>query len=558
METSLFYLLNASGGIVLFYLVYWLFLRNETFHVANRWFLVGSLLLAILLPLIPVRYEILIEATEGTKTGAHTIADTFKNIPVFKATEESTTAFGWQQAILLIYLTGAAIFLLRLLTQTFVLIHLMIKYRVRSLHGMRVVENEKYGLPFSFFNIVFINPKFHTQDDLPEILAHEKVHIRENHWFDLLMIELLTVIFWFNPFIWMFERAIKQNHEYLADKGVLAQGHTVGRYQALLVNQLMGMQIIGITNNLNFAISTNRLKMMTKKKTSARRLIRFTWALPALALLLFAFAEPQYSYTETEIVGNKLVSAKTQSEKQLTIHGKVVSKETGEAIPGASIVIKGSTVGRVSDRDGTFTLVDDNPTVKADGSLSTEVVVSFVGMQTVVNTINASGSGVDNAKYTFKMEEAVQVLYNPNYSGEQMVPPPPPPPPAALEKPTQANGEAPPPPPPPAINEEKEVFFVVEDMPKYPGGMGVLMAEVNNKQVMFGDNKKNRGKATVSFTVDTKGKVTDIKVVEKDNDGAAKCAVQIVSEMPDWTPGKQRGKAVPVKYLLPMEFTRFP
>ena len=553
METSLFYLLNASGGIILFYLVYWLFLRNETFHVANRWFLVASLLLAILLPLIPVRYEVFIAATEGAKTGAHTIADTFKNIPVFKAAEESTTTFGWQQAILLIYLTGAAIFLLRLLTQTFVLIHLMIKYRVTSLNGMRVVENEKYGLPFSFFNIVFINPKFHTQDDLPEILAHEKVHIRENHWFDLLFIELLTVIFWFNPFIWMFERAIKQNHEYLADKGVLAQGHTVGRYQALLVNQLMGMQIIGITNNLNFALSTNRLKMMTKKKTSARRLIRLTWALPALALLLFAFAEPQYSYTETEIVGNKLVTADTQSGKQLTINGKVVSKETGEVIPGASIVIKGSTVGCVSDRDGTFTLVDDNPTIKADGSLSTEVVVSFVGMKTVVNTISASGSGVDKAKYTFKMEEAIQVLYNPNYSGEQMIPPPPPPPPAAERK-KPANGETPPPPPPPVADSEKEVFFVVEDIPKYPGGFGALQEQVAKMQKKLAREKNLKGKATVTFTVNAKGKVSDIKVVEKDNDAAAKGAFAIANELEDWKPGKQRGKAVPVKYMLPVEF----
>ncbi|WP_319230446.1 M56 family metallopeptidase [Draconibacterium orientale] len=556
METSLFYLVNASGGIVLFYLVYWLFLRNETFHAANRWFLVGSLLLAILLPLVPVRYEVLVEAADGTKAGAHTIADTFKNIPVFKGAEESTTTFGWQQAILLIYLTGAAIFLLRLLTQTAVLIHLMIKYRVTSLNGMRVVENEKYGLPFSFFNIVFINPKFHTQDDLPEILAHEKVHIREHHWFDLLFIELLTVIFWFNPFIWMFERAIKQNHEYLADKGVLAQGHTVGRYQALLVNQLMGMQIIGITNNLNFALSTNRLKMMTKKKTSASRLIRFTWALPALALLLFAFAEPQYSYTETEIIGNKLAPAEIQSGKQLTIHGKVVSKETGEVIPGASIVIKGSTVGCVSDRDGTFTLVDNNPTVKADGSLSSEVVVSFVGMKTVVNSISASGSGVDKAKYTFKMEEAVQILYNPNYSGEQLIPPPPPPAPGKrIEILNRTESETPPPPPPPpAVKGEKEVFFVVEDLPKYPGGYEALKEYIEKIQKKLAREKNLKGKATVTFTVNPKGKVTDIKVVKQDNDAAAKGAYTIANEMPDWTPGKQRGKAVPVKFMLPVEF----
>ncbi|WP_297089303.1 M56 family metallopeptidase [uncultured Draconibacterium sp.] len=557
METLLQYLLNASAGIALFFMVYWLFLRHETFHAANRWFLVASLFLAIMLPLIPVQYDVLIEA-QNQKTATRTISDTFKNIPVFAATDEATSNFGWQQALLLVYLTGAAIFFIRLLTQTLVLIHLMMKYRVKSFNGVRIVENEKYGLPFSFFNIVFLNPKFHTQDDLPEILAHEKVHIRENHWFDLLMIELLTVIFWFNPFIWLFERAIKQNHEYLADKSVLAQGHTVGRYQALLVNQLMGMQIIGITNNLNFALSTNRLKMMTKKKTSARRLIKLTWALPALALLLFAFAEPQYTYKNAELIGNKTVVTETKSGKELTIVGKVVSKETGDVIPGASIVIKGSTVGCVSDRDGTFTLVDDNPTVKADGSLSTEVVVSFVGLKTVVNSISASGSAINKAKHTFQMEEAVQMIYNRSYTGEQLVPPPPPPPPASENKTEKIvkkgdKGADNPPPPPPATG-EKEVFFIVEDMPKYPGGFEALSNYIEKMQKKIAVQKKVSGKAKVSFTVSTSGKVTDIKVVEKDNDMAAKGAYMLANEMQNWTPGYQRGKAVSVKYVLPVEF----
>ena len=523
METSLFYLLNASGGIVLFYLVYWLFLRNETFHVANRWFLVGSLLLAILLPLIPVRYEVLIEATEGAKNGANTIADTFKNIPVFKATEESTTAFGWQQTILLIYLTGAAIFLLRLLTQTFVLVHLMIKYRVTSLHGMRVVENEKYGLPFSFFNIVFINPKFHTQDDLPEILAHEKVHIRENHWFDLLIIELLTVIFWFNPFIWLFERAIKQNHEYLADKGVLAQGHTVGRYQALLVNQLMGMQIIGITNNLNFALSTNRLKMMTKKKTSARRLIRFTWALPALALLLFAFAEPEYRMQELN--EPKIADQQTSATKTLKISGLVVD-ENNEPLPGTSVVVKGGTTGCVSDLQGKFTL--EVPKKAA-------IVLSFVGKGTIVDNYMGILSGKEGEVYkrTYHMEDEIIGIG------------------LATELLAVNNNDKMAPPPPPA---DDEMFYIVEDMPSYPGGSEALNNFVYKMQKKLAREKQLKGSAKVVFTVNPKGKVTDIKVVEKDNDEVAKGAYAIANEMEDWTPGKQRGKAVPVKYMLPVEF----
>ncbi|WP_372649426.1 M56 family metallopeptidase [Draconibacterium sp.] len=437
----------------------------------------------------------------------------------------------------MIYLTGAAIFLLRLLTQTFVLIHLMIKYRVTSLNGMRVVENEKYGLPFSFFNVVFINPKFHTQDDLPEILAHEKVHIRENHWFDLLFIELLTVIFWFNPFIWMFERAIKQNHEYLADKGVLAQGHTVGRYQALLVNQLMGMQIIGITNNLNFALSTNRLKMMTKKKTSARRLIRFTWALPALALLLFAFAEPDYRMQELN--EPEIANQPTSVTKTLKISGLVVD-ENDEPLPGTSVVVKGGTTGCVTDLQGRFTLEIPEKTA---------IVLSFIGKKTIVDDYAGILSGKDGEVYkrNYKMEDEIIII-------STNVPPPPPPVPAKEEKLVQQGEKNVPPPPPPAINGEKEVFFIVEDMPEYPGGQPELAMLVQKMQKKLAREKNIKGSAKVLFTVNAKGEVSDIKIVEKDNDAAAKGAYAIASQLEDWKPGKQRGKAVPVKYMMHVEF----
>ena len=209
--------------------------------------------------------------------------------------------------------------------------------------------------------------------------------------------------------------------------------------------------------------------------------------MPVLALLLFAFAEPQYSYTEAELVGNKIIPAKNQSKKQLTINGKVVSKETGEAIPGASIVIKGTTVGRVSDHDGTFTLIDKNPTVKADGSLSSEVVVSFVGRKTIVNSISAAGSAVDKAKYTFEMEDEIIVI-------STLVPPPPPPPTAPGKmKPANTN-TTPPPPPPPAVSGEKEVFYVVEDLPKYPGGQSALATFVQKRQKKISWRKTDKRK----------------------------------------------------------------
>ncbi|MCE4566765.1 energy transducer TonB [Maribellus sp. CM-23] len=533
METLLSYLISASAGIVLFYSVYWLFLRKETFHQANRFYLLAALLTAALLPVFPLQYRVLIEA--GTNAPIRTIADTFKNIPVTEAINNSGTVFNWQHALLIVYLTGASIFMLRLLIQTAVLLSLMIKHRMKSFEGVRIIENEKYGLPFSFFNVIFINPKFHTQDDLPEILAHEKVHIRENHWFDLLFIELLTVIFWFNPFIWFFERSIKQNHEYLADKGVLAQGHTVARYQALLVNQLMGMQIIGITNNLNFALNANRLKMMTKKRTPHIRGVKFMWALPALALLLFAFAEPEYQASNQEQQTGEVQASKLISQKNIKLNG-VVTDEDGDPMPGTSVLVKGGTVGTVVDKDGTFSL---------DVPEKSSIVLSFVGKETLVEhyTQITSGEMKEGAFYKeYVLRDAV-ILIGPAAPAS----PPPPPPPGKKEKLT-------PPPPPPPASGEKEVFIVVEDMPEYPGGSEALGDYVYKMQQKIAQEKGVKGKAKVAFTVNAAGKVTDIKVVEKDNDAAAKGAVAIASNMPEWKPGKQRGKAVPVKYLLPVEF----
>lgn len=541
METLLTYLVQASAGIVLFYMVYWLFLKNETYHNANRWFLLAALFSSVLLPFFPVHYTLLVEHGKNTNLFV-AIPDTFKHIPVVTGQEPVAGVFNWQQAVLLVYFTGAAIFLLRLTTQTFILLFLIIKHRIKTLEGIRIVENEKYGLPFSFFNVVFINPKFHKQESLPEILAHEKVHIRENHWFDLLFIELLTVIFWFNPFIWFFERSIKQNHEYLADQGVLAQGHHVGRYQALLINQLMGMQIIGVTNNLNFALNANRLKMMTKTKTSRFSGVKFLWALPALALLLFAFAEPDYQVTYNEPDNeNVLTSNVLNSQKTVKMEGLVLN-EAGEPLPGTSIVIKGTTVGTVADLNGKFELEIPE---------KSNIVLSYVGKKTVQDSYESITSGTKKGNIferKYVLEDVVIEIHNKAYIGDQ--PPLPPPPKPAEEKKVKDI----PPPPPPSQTGEEEIFYIVEDMPKYPGGFSGLEKFYTEMQQKVAQAEGIKGKAKVAFTVDTNGKVTDIKVVEKDNEGVAKGAIQIVSEMPDWTPGKQRGKAVPVKFLLPLEF----
>lgn len=561
METIFTFLLRASTGIVLFYMIYWLFLRNETFHNANRWFLLMALFSAVVIPLFPLRYEVLVEPEKNT-TVFQALSETIKNIkPVQTEAAEASKNFNLKNILLTVYITGAAIFLIRLIFQSLILVRLILTHKTKSIDGIRIVENGKYGLPFSFFNIVFINPKFHTQANLSEILAHEKVHIREFHWFDLLFTELLTVIFWFNPFIWLFEHAIKQNHEYLADRGVLAQGHSVAKYQALLINQLMGMQIVGITNNLNFALNTNRFKMMTKKKTPRLLGVKFAWALPAVALLLFAFAEPEYK--SKPVNQTNTVTNVQKGEKEFVIKGKVVRDDNGKPLEGASVILKGTTIGTVTDADGKFTITDPNPQVYKDlGGLGSELVVSYVGFESFVMKVAASGKALENGSFTCRMKEGVIELDIKELI-KQMPPPPPPPVPSKVEKseptsfPSVKKETAPPPPPPPVpdnTDETDEVYSIVESLPEYPKGMGLLANDIMQKEKIMAKENKVKGKAKIGFTISETGKVTEVKIIEAENEAAGKAAASIVEKMPDWKPGKQHGKPVPVNYILPAEF----
>ena len=538
MSNLFYFFIQSSISMALLYLVYWVFLKKETYYSSNRFFLLFALTISIILPLSPIQYSVMVEGEMNTSNIFTEIGGALNGASYYKGSGfESGNSIGWIQVLLIVYLTGVSIFLLRLLTQTAILSIQILKNKSKYMEGLRIVETEKYGLPFSFFNVVYINPKFHKQKNLPEILAHEKVHIREKHWVDLLIIELLTVIFWFNPIIWFFEHSIKLNHEYLADRGVISNGSHLGKYQALLVNQLMGMQIIGMTNNLNFGISANRLKMMTKQKTPKIKALKLAWAMPIVAILLFAFAEPNYKVTQPENEANLI----TEQEGEIKFSGTVVDEE-GNGFPGVTIIITGTSNGTTTDINGDFMLK-----IKKND----EVRFSFVGMSSV--TINAADSKQEVGK-DWKLVERVVLKKTAHLLDLDKMffgdPPPPPP--------KKTKGEKAPPPPPPRkqYNEkgEEEIFAVVEAMPEYPGGFKALGSYITGMQQKLAKSEHLKGKVKVGFTVGIDGKASDIKIISKDNDLVAKGAATIIMGMDTWAPGKQRNKPVMVDFVLPLEF----
>jgi beta-lactamase regulating signal transducer with metallopeptidase domain len=539
MEPFFEFLIRSSAAIALFYIIYWVFLRNETFYQANRWYFIGALGLSVLLPLFPLRYAVPVYSGDTTIL-FQALHDNFGNIrPDYSVSQPATAGIGLINILTAVYIIGAALVLIRLVIQTRVLVHLIARSKIVFNEGIRVAENKKVNTVFTFFNIMFINPEQINQNDLPKIIAHEKVHIRECHWFDLIIIELLTVIFWFNPFIWFYEHSIRQNHEYLADKGVLSMGFSKDQYRELLMNQAFGLQVISITNSLNFALNKNRFKMMTKRKTPGLRSLKFLIAIPVLAAVIFACAEPWYQDQDNSKNSDNIFE--TESNDIVEISAEIVD-EQGNPIPGVSVVIKGTTVGTVTNPDGKFDLKIP---------LINDLVLSYVGKETIVDDLSDLKSEPVKEKYQrrYVMREGV---FNIDREKHFSSPPPPPPPPSSSQ--TESNDQA-----SSSFSVTDEdgaqlVFFVVEELPAYPGNFYALGQYVKGMEEKLSREQNLKGEVLVGFTIDKYGKVSDIRILETDNITIASSAIDIVSGMDDWTPGKQRGVPVPVNFTLPLEF----
>ena len=517
MENLILYLAKSSLGIALFYSTYWLFLRKQTLFKTNRLFLLLGIIIPLILPFIEIQYNISVN-DQGAIYAFEQLDKTFKSLPAETASESLKEFLTWINIASIIYITGIAIFFLRLAWQTIELLILVHKNGIQKKDESFIVENNKYGLPFSFINLIFVNPKFHNGTDLNSILTHEKVHIREKHWFDLLLVELVTVSFWFNPFVWLFERSIKQNHEYLADQGVLAQGHSVGKYQSILINQIMGMQIIGLTNNLNYSLNKKRMTMMTKTKTSTKQAFRMLWALPAIAFMLLAFAKPNYVMgVDPDTTSSSALNGEV---RDIIVTGTVLD-ENGKPIRGVSVIIEGTTIGASTNEKGIFEIKIN----KTDKIFLTHI--SYSTYQTDFKEIE-KGKLIDGTySSTFNMKLGVVNLDLDNI--------------LKTEKNKESN--------PLIQSTPPDGFIIVEEMPSYPVGLYAFAKEVKEKI-----SKLNpKGKIQVDFTVKTDGTVSPLYIAG--NVSSLEDLTRIIFLFNHkWNPGKQRGVAVPVNFSITTNF----
>jgi len=276
------YILKASAIIILFYTCYKLFLQRETFFQANRWFLLIGLFTAIALPLMVI--PIYIEYTP-TPTQYY---QTTNNTTITQAIIQETT-FDYWTLLPIVYLLGA-LFVTIKITLQFWSLHKLLKHQKTVKQGaFKHVQINRQIAPFSFFKTIVYNPYQFSKQELKHIITHEKIHATQNHTIDNIIAQIATILFWFNPCIWWYKKALQQNLEFIADHEAQNKTECAKSYQTVLLKASLDTNQLAITNNFYQSLIKKRIVMLQKSKSKKSNLLKLTIILPFLALFLMSF-----------------------------------------------------------------------------------------------------------------------------------------------------------------------------------------------------------------------------------------------------------------------------
>ncbi|MEE9460976.1 MAG: M56 family metallopeptidase [Bacteroidales bacterium] len=304
MHSLLLYMLESGICLMVFFLLYKVFLKKETYYRLNRAYLLFALSFSMLAPLL----NISISAGASTQLMAYRIEPVIVN-SLSKVNPDLSRWDSWQY-ITLVYWMVVAILFIRLL---FNLSRILKIYRMGNVlyeKPFRLILHPLNYPPFSFFWNIFISRKHYSGSMMQEIIEHEKAHVRQLHSVDILLAELLIIFQWFNPLVWIYKKTITENHEFLADEAVLHRGYSPESYQLRIIAQLFGIRSMPATHNFNQSIIQKRLKMMKKSKSPTISKLKLLLVIPAALALFYVFA---CTSTESDLASQDIPEIEEES-----------------------------------------------------------------------------------------------------------------------------------------------------------------------------------------------------------------------------------------------------
>jgi len=511
MHNYIEYTVKAGIALTVLYLFYWLLLRKDTHFYLNRFVLVFSVIISLVIPSVRL---------------APANMPAFENLPAlvidFSRAESSTLAvptataavnaagIDYLKIIFIIYIIGALIVFCRLIYQA-IFLHAITRLSKRTEYQeYTIVYMNNDMTPFSYFNRIFIPAGHVDETSFDNIIAHEKSHLTQGHYIDLFIIEMMTVLQWFNPVVWFYEKSIKETHEYLADDAVLQTGSHHGKYQALLVNQALGGPVFILTNQFNQSLIKKRIMMMKKMKTSQLAKFKALLILPLIAGLLLAFVNPPA----------KIPGSAQGSEK--TVSGILSDKFTGSGLPGTVVLIKGTNEGTISDKQGNYSIkVPDEKAI---------LVISHVGYKT--QEISIAKNVIINVQLE---QDAMVIDFNKKNDANVNV------------NPENSQNSA---------NDNKDMYMVTEELPSYTGGISALQKFLEDN-IRYPEEAKKagiKGKVYVNFIVNAEGRVIEAKIMQSVSPLLNDEALRLTNLMKNWKPGSQHGETLSMAVTMPIEF----
>ena len=278
------YILKSSLSLLLLFGLYWFLLRREKLFIFIRYFLIFSILLSLVLPFISIPVNIqtneaqkkIITLLNGNLPASNYEQNPITDISKQQYTEADSIAealpakISFSQILLIVYILGLILSLFRFTKNIFNIYHQIQFSESINFSGRKLVLIDNQTNPYCFFNTIFVCKHDYLNNKIAkEFLTHELEHIRQSHSIDIILLELIRIVYWFNPILYLYSRAIRVNHEYLADSGVLRDTLDIEIYADKLLSLISKRETIPLTSGLNHSLMKRRLLMITKPKSKS-------------------------------------------------------------------------------------------------------------------------------------------------------------------------------------------------------------------------------------------------------------------------------------------------
>ncbi|MBL0738025.1 peptidase M56 [Flavobacterium sp. GN10] len=307
MEALFIFILKSSGLLAMFYFAYIFLLRKETFFNSSRWFLIAGLITSVALPFVVYTKVIWVEAPPALAPTPiiTTTENAVKNIPTssqdaiaythqYKPTtvtivEDENFEINWSLVLAVVYGTGFLAFMIKFALDFYSLNAVLKGKKIEQQNDFKFIDVDENIAPFSYFDYIVYNSSLYTAAELENILEHEKVHSDQKHTIDVLISRIFCILFWFNPIVWLYKKAILQNLEFIADSEASKKIADKKAYQYTLLKITTHETCVAITNHFYQSLIKKRIVMLNKNQSNKRNYWKYSAVIPALGAFVLLF-----------------------------------------------------------------------------------------------------------------------------------------------------------------------------------------------------------------------------------------------------------------------------